>query len=148
MIYTQNTELDNKNKQRSKWMKQYSLDEYGKDWEYVVGLSYRSKMIHNSKCRKCWLKLYEDLHKLDNSVYGFVTDELDDIGIGIHHHLIVGSKLDEKTFTKTISNNWDKRGVNWVERYVRSNSWDYIDYMNKHIGKTKRNIWDVFNNSL
>ena len=105
-------------------------------------------MLHNYKFRKCWLKLYEDLHKLDNSFYGFVADGLDDIGIGIHHHLIVGSKLDEKTFTKTISNNWDKRGVNWVERYVRSNSWDYIDYMNKHIGKTKRNIWDVFNNSL
>ena len=60
MIYTQNTELDNINKQRSKWMKQYSLEEYGKDWEYVVGLSYRSKMLHDSKCRKCWLKLYEE----------------------------------------------------------------------------------------
>ena len=52
-------------------------------------------MLHNYKFRKCWLKLYEDLHKLDNSFYGFVADGLDDIGIGIHHHLIVGSKLDE-----------------------------------------------------
>jgi len=126
-------------------MKEYSLTEKGKDWDYCVSLSYRSKMLHNSKCRKCWLKLYEDLHKLDNSVYGFVVDEM---GISIHHHLIVGSKLDDKTFKKTLSNNWDKRGVNWVDRYVRNNDWDYIDYMNKHIGKTKKNIFDVFSNSL
>ena len=148
MIYTQNTELDNRNRQQSRWMKEYSIENKGKDWDYCVGLSYRSKMLDTFKCRKFWRKLYDDLYKLDNSVYGFVVDELDEMGIGIHHHLIIGSKLDENTFKKTLSNNWDKRGVNWVERYVRNNDWDYIDYMNKHIGKTKRNIFDVFSNSL
>ena len=60
MIYTQSIERDNRNSQQSRWMKEYSLTEKGKDWDYFVGLSYRSKMLHNYKCRKCWLKLYEE----------------------------------------------------------------------------------------
>ena len=46
MIYTQSTELDNVNRQRSKWMKEFSLTEKGKDQDYSIGLSYRSKMLH------------------------------------------------------------------------------------------------------
>ena len=128
-----------------KWMKEYSLTEKGKDWDFCIGLSYRGKILKTHLAKKNWMKLYDDLYKLDESVYGFVVDELDDMGIGIHHHLIVGSELDEPTFKKTVSKNWDKRGVNWVERYVRNSKWDYIDYMCKHIHKTNRNIFEVFN---
>ncbi|MBL6649617.1 MAG: hypothetical protein ISP56_05065 [Flavobacteriaceae bacterium] len=149
MIYT-NTDRDiRKRNGMGKWMKDYSLSEKGKDWDYCIGLSYRSKMLKTQTAKKCWINLYNELHKLDNSVNGFVVDETDEMGIGIHHHLIVGSELDFNTFSKTVSKSWDKRGINWVERYVRNNKWDIVDYMCKHIGKTEKNVFDIFNhNSL
>ena len=149
MIYT-NTEKDiNRRNGIGSWMKNYSLTENGKDWDYCVGLSYRSKMLKTHTAKQCRINLYNELHKLDNSVYGFVVDETDEMGIGIHHHLIVGSELDFNTFSKTVSKSWDKRGINWVERYVRNNKWDIVDYMCKHIGKTENNVFDIFNhNSL
>ena len=43
MIYT-NTEKDiNRRNGMGSWMKNYSLTENGKDWNYCVGLSYRRR---------------------------------------------------------------------------------------------------------
>lgn len=145
MIYT-NTDKDyNYRSGMGKWMKDYSLKEKGRDWDFCVGLSYRSNINQTLTAKKYWMKLYEEIYKVDNSVYGFVVDELDKFGKNIHHHLIVGSELDIVSFSEIVSNNWDKRGVNWVDRYLRSSKWDMIDYMCKHINKTDRNVMDVFN---
>ena len=132
-----------------KWMKDYSLNEKGRDWDYCVGLSYRRRVTKTYNARKYWIKLIKELLKLDNSIYGFIVDETDEMGIGIHHHLILGSELDTYTFSKTISKNWDRIGINWVKRYERDYNWDYIDYMCKHIGKSSKNVLDIFKqNSL
>ena len=144
MIYENTNQNIKVRNSMGKWMKEYSLTEKGKDWDYCVGLTYRSKVIKTETAKKNWISLYKDLNELDNSVYGFVVDELDEIGISIHHHLIIGSELDEITFKKVMENNWNKRGVSWVKKYIRDNSWDYCDYMCKHIHKTNRNVFDIF----
>jgi len=146
MIYT-NTEKDIKRRNgMGSWMKNYSLTENGKDWDYCVGLSYRRREMKTSNGRKNIGRLFNNLYELDDSVNGFVVDELDDIGIGIHHHLIVSSSLSEDIFKKTVQNSWDRKGMNWVDNYDSSR--DYVGYMCKHIGKTNRNVFDVFNKTL
>ena len=144
MIYTNTDKEINHRNGMGEWMKNYSLVEKGKDWDFCVGLSYRSKMLKTQNGKKCWMDLYKQLYKLDNSVYGFVVDETDEMGIGIHHHLIIGSKLDDELFSNTVKSNWNKRGLSDVRRYVRNNKWDMVNYMCKHIGKTDKNVFDVF----
>ena len=89
MIYENTNQNIKVRDSMGKWMKEYSLTEKGKDWDYCVGLTYRSKVIKTETAKKNWISLYKDLNELDNSVYGFVVDELDEIGISIHHHLII-----------------------------------------------------------
>ena len=144
MNYTNTDKEINKRNGMGEWMKNYSLEEKGKDWDFCVGLSYRSKMLKTQNAKKCWMDLYKQLYKLDNSVYGFVVDETDEMGIGIHHHLIIGSKLDDDLFSKTVKSNWNKRGLSDIRRYKRNSKWDIVNYMCKHIGKTNKNVFDVF----
>ena len=83
MIYTNTDKEINHRNGMGEWMKNYSLVEKGKDWDFCVGLSYRSKMLKTQNAKKCWMDLYKQLYKLDNSVYGFVVDETDEMGISI-----------------------------------------------------------------
>ena len=144
MIY-ENTDRDiNYRNGMGNWLKNYSLTEKGKDWDYCVGLSYRSRVRETHIGKRNWDKLYNELYNLDNSVYGFVVDELDDIGIGIHHHLIIGSELDFDLFSKTVESNWKNKGMYDVRRYERRSGWEMCQYMTKHLNKTNRNVLSVF----
>ena len=146
MVYT-NTEIDIKRREgMGDWMKNYSLSENGKDWDYCVGLSYRGYELKTSNGRRNIKLLFKKLYELDNSVNGFVVDEVDNSNIGIHHHLIVSSSIEDLEFKNSVESVWRNRGLSWIERYDRNKG--YVEYMCKHIGKTNRNVFDVFNKTL
>ena len=57
MIYTNTDKEINKRNGMGEWMKNYSLVEKSKDWDFCVGLSYRSKMLKTQNAKKCWSEL-------------------------------------------------------------------------------------------
>ena len=123
-----------------KWIKNYSLENYSKDWNYCLGLSYKNYVISERTCDKNMNELYLKLSDIDINIDGFYVNEFEKNGIGVHHHLIIKSDLDFNGFKRSIERVWNNKGICHIMEYKGSK--DYIFYMVKHIGKTSRNTWN------
>ena len=125
-----------------RWIKNYSMDNYGKDWNYCLGLSYRKYVVSDRMCNKNINELYLKLSNIDIDIDGFCVNEFEKNGIGIHHHLIIKSDLELKDFKNSIEKLWNNKGISHIMEYDGSK--DYVFYMVKHVGKTNRNTWNNF----
>lgn len=122
------------------WVKNYSLDKYGKDWNYCLGLSYRYDM-KNKNWRNNVKGLFNNLYDNDKNIDGFIINEFDNNFSNIHHHLIIKSDLVEKDFIKIIKRNWDKKGLSDLKIYNKN--LDYCNYIFKHYNKLDENEFDM-----
>jgi hypothetical protein len=123
-----------------KWIKNYSIENYGKDWNYCLGLSYKNYVVSERICDMNMKELYFKLQGIDTSIDGFYVNEFEKNGIGVHHHLIIKSDMDLNGIKKNIEKIWGGKGISHIMEYDGSKN--YILYMVKHLGKTNRNKWN------
>ena len=57
MRYTNTEKEVNYRNGMGDWLKNYSFDEKGKDWDYCVGLSYRRKVTQTHIGKRNWVNL-------------------------------------------------------------------------------------------
>lgn len=127
------------------WIRDYSNNNYGKDWNYCLTLSYRYN-VKNMKWRNNVKGLFRNLQIKDNNIDGFISNEYDSNFRNIHHHLIIKSDLIEKDFSKIIRKNWDKNGLSDLKVYYRE--LDYCNYIVKHYNKLDENEFDFIKDLL
>lgn len=123
-----------------KWIKNYSIENYGKDWDYCLGLSYKNYVVSERMCEKNMNDLYFKLKGIDKNIDGFYVNEFEKNGIGVHHHLIIKCDMDLNGLKKNIEKIWGGKGISHIMEYDGLNN--YVFYMVKHLGKTKRNTWN------
>tara|TARA_Y200000002_G_scaffold339363_1_gene309306 strand:+ start:990 stop:1409 length:420 start_codon:yes stop_codon:yes gene_type:complete len=115
-----------------------------KEWDYIVGLSYRND-IRNEKIGRTKVKnLINNLSKYDENIDGVYVNEYDGSFNKIHHHLVVKTNLKEYDFKYRLLQYWKNVGMSEVEKYDSSLGFSY--YMSKHIGKTEINNWGFLSN--
>lgn len=143
-MYTTDKQSDKYREQLGKWMRNYSIENFGEDWDYCIGLSYRYPVVSKRKSYSNMKNFYSKLKKMDKNIQGFVVTEVDKSMVSLHHHLIVKSKLDFDIFKRNISNIWDKKGISWTEPYDGKRK--YVEYMCKHVDKMEENSFDFLTN--
>ena len=127
------------------WIREYSLNKNGKDWDYCLGLSYRYN-VKNMKWRYKIKGLFKDLYQKDKNIDGFIFNEYDSNFYNIHHHLIIKSDLKENEFSKILKRKWDDVGLSDFKKY--NNKLDYCNYIVKHYTKSEENEFDMIINFL
>jgi hypothetical protein len=140
-----NTESDSRYRlELGKFISNYSNQNHNKDWDYIVGLSYKNN-IRNEKIGRRKLKnLYNNLIKYDDSIDGIFVNEYDRCFNKIHHHLVLNSQLKDYDLKYRIIKYWKNIGLSDVEKF--DSSLGYGIYISKHIGKTEINSWDFLSN--
>jgi len=99
-MYTTDKQSDKYREQLGKWMRNYSIENFGEDWDYCIGLSYRYPVVSKRKSYSNMKNFYSKLKKVDKNIQGFVVTEVDKSMVSLHHHLIVKSKLDFDIFKR------------------------------------------------
>lgn len=146
VYYTVNNEIENRNRLMGVWMRDWCKEMYNRDWDFCISLTYKFPIIKSSLGRRNITEYVNQLNKIDNQIDGFVVDELDKNLISIHHHLVLKSDINERELQKITNKVWKNRGINEVKRYDINSEVSYCEYITKHIGKTKRNVWDIITN--
>ena len=141
-MYHRNKQSDLEREKTGEWVRDYSKNNLGGDWDYCVGLSYRFPLQRSEVGFANLRKLYKTLKKHDENIEGFVATEMENGLKSLHHHLIVKSKMNDEIFKRSISSIWDRKGISWVDRYDRKKG-KYTEYMCKHLGKTEHNTLDI-----
>jgi hypothetical protein len=127
------------------FVKDYSINNYGKDWSYCIGLSNKYN-VKNNRWRKNISCLFKNILKLDNSIDGLIFNEYDINYYNIHHHIILKSDLEEEEINKIIKNNWKNKGLSDIKIY--DNNKNYCYYITKHYNKFKENEFELLKNLI
>lgn len=127
------------------FIKNYSINNYGEDWNYCINLSNKYN-VRNNRWRKNVSCLFKNISKLDNKIDGFVLNEYDINYYNIHHHIILKSDLDEEEINKIIKINWKSKGLSEISKY--NNEKDYCYYITKHYNKFKENEFEMVKNLI
>jgi hypothetical protein len=137
--------LDNENNKLSRkvlgdWIKNYSINNYGSEWNYCLGLSYRYN-VKNLKWRNNVKGLIKNLYIKDNNLNGFIFNEYDLNFQNIHHHLIIKSDLIKDEITKIVNKNWNKKGL--FDLMIYDKDLFYCNYITKHYNKYEENEFNL-----
>jgi hypothetical protein len=127
------------------YVKNYSINNYGKDWSYCIGLSNKYD-VRNNKWRNNISYLFKNIKKIDENIDGFIFNEYDVNYSNIHHHIILKSDLKEEDINKVIKKNWKNRGLSEIEKYDEKK--DYCYYISKHYNKMKENEFELILNLI
>ncbi len=127
------------------YVKNYSNINYGKDWNYCIGLSNKYN-VTNNRWRKNVSYLFKNILKLDNKIDGFIFNEYDVNYYNIHHHIILKSDLKEEELIKIINKNWKNKGLSEIVKYDGEK--DYCYYITKHYNKFKENDFELIINLI
>ena len=115
-----------------------------KEWDYIVGLSYRDNIRNEKIGRRKIKNLFNNLSKYDKNIDGVYVNEFDGSFNKIHHHLVIKTDLKEYDFKYRLIQYWKNIGISDVEKYDSNLGFSY--YISKHIGKTEINNWDFLSN--
>ena len=127
-----------------KWVKDYSIKNYNKDWEYILGLSYRKQNGNYKSAIENVKRLYNYLVEVDSSINGFISTESDGVYNSLHHHLVLNSRLDYSVLNNHINMFWGKIGVIKLDNYDSNGNYCY--YMCKHLNKCDFNMLEILSN--
>tara|TARA_R110001599_G_scaffold240684_1_gene440300 strand:+ start:4536 stop:4973 length:438 start_codon:yes stop_codon:yes gene_type:complete len=144
MIYKNVLKDDKYRWDLGEFFKDYSVNNLNKEWDYIVGLSYKLPIKSESVSRKKLKQLYNNLKHYDCNFDGIYVSEFDSSFNRLHHHLIVSSSLSEDDFKHRVVRYWKNIGIVDVGEYDKE--MEYVFYMTKHINKTKFNNWDILSN--
>ena len=145
MIYSENNVMDVRyRKELGKWFNKYSIENFGCDWDYIVGLGYKLNIKSASYYRRKLKNLYEVLKNLDSTIEGIFVNEWDSSFDRLHHHLLIKSNLKEYDFKYMLMKYWKNLGMTDVKKY--NPNMKFSSYMTKHINKTSNNSWDFLSN--
>ena len=123
------------------WIKDYSLENYGSDWKYILGLSYRNVVGNYRSSINSIKKLYHSLVQYDSSIDGFISTEADGGYYNLHHHLVLNSGLEFDRLNNVINKFWGKIGAIDLKRY--DSNGNFCFYMVKHLNKSDFNNLEI-----
>ena len=141
IVYSNNSYDIELRQQYGKWIKDYSLENYGSDWKYILGLSYRNTIRSYKSSISKVKSLYNYLVQYDSSIDGFISTEADGGYNNLHHHLVVNSRLELDSLKNTINRFWGKIGIVDLKKY--DSSGNYCFYMSKHLNKGDFNNLEI-----
>jgi len=127
------------------WIRDYSKNNYGKEWDYCLGLSYRFN-AKNMRWRNSIKGLIRNLYLEDNNLNGFIVNEYDSNFQNIHHHLIIKSDLLESKMQVIVNKNWNNKGLSDLKIYNKEMF--YCNYISKHYNKNEENEFDLILNLI
>ena len=145
-VYGVDKGRDRKNELMGNWLRGWCKEEYNRDWDYCVTLTYKTPLINDWLSRRYLKKYITTLRDRDKDIDGFVVNELDDNMVGLHHHLILKTDIKEFRLRSETNKVWSNKGISDIMRYDVEYEFDFCQYMCKHIGKTYRNSFDVISN--
>ena len=125
----------------SKWIINYSIENYGSDWKYILGLSYRNTKKNYSSCVNNIKRLYKRLVEVDSTIDGFVSTEADGGFSSLHHHLVINCELDYDKLKNEINKYWGKIGI--IDLKLYDSEKNYCYYMCKHLNKCDFNNLEI-----
>lgn len=123
------------------WIKNYSVDNYGDDWKYILGLSYRKTIRNYKSCIDNVKRLYKFLVEVDSTIDGFISTEADGGFNSLHHHLVLNSNIEIDKLNNMINNFWGKIGIIDLKKYEGNGN--YCFYMCKHLNKSDFNNLEI-----
>jgi hypothetical protein len=125
----------------SKWIINYSIENYGVDWKYILGLTYRKTIKNYNSSIKNVKRLYNCLVDVDSTIDGFVSTEADGGFSNLHHHLVINCEIDYDRLKNEINKVWGKIGIIDLKVYDRDRNYCY--YMCKHLNKCDFNNLEI-----
>jgi len=134
----------NINNEMGDFIKNYSINNYGIDYNMKVDLTYRYRIKKESKCRMWIGRLKNYLNKKDVNVSGIFVNEYDSNFSSLHNHLLLYCDKDYYLVEGYIFNFWNKIGSCKIEKY--DSDLDYSYYISKHLNKTENNVFDFIEN--
>ena len=141
IVYSNNSYDIELRQQYGKWIKDYSLENYGSDWKYILGLSYRNTIRSYKSSISKVKNLYNYLVEYDRTIDGFISTESDGVYNNLHHHLVVNSRLELDSLKNTINRFWGKIGIVDLKKY--DSNGNYCFYMSKHLNKGDFNNLEI-----
>ena len=123
-----------------KFINDYSINQYGKDYNVKLDLTYKYPIKHNSVWRKWVGNLKKYMNKNDIFCDGFVISEYDSNYTTLHNHILMYCDTDYYKCESVIFNYWNKLGSLNIEKYDKNLG--YSSYITKHINKTENNDWE------
>lgn len=145
-FYKYDIKLEKKNQQIGLWMKDWCKEMYNEDWNYCISLTYKFPIIKEVVSRRNLREYFRKLYEYDSQLDGFVVNELDNILVSLHHHIILKSKLGMRQLVKLTNKMWNNKGSSFIDRYDVSRELNWCVYMTKHLEKTNRNNWYIISN--
>ena len=127
-----------------KFVNEYSINNYGNDYNMCVDLTYKYPIKNESKCRTFISRLKSYLNKNSVFIDGIFVNEYDSNFSGLHNHLLLYSDSDFSTSKGLIFNYWKNIGLSNINQYDRNGN--YGNYIVKHLNKTENNNWDFIMN--
>lgn len=106
----------------------YSTKQYGRDYDFILGLSYKWIERNWFKCRTYINRLYKNLNN-KGWLDGIYVIEYDKNG-SLHSHSVITTDLDYGSMKNHLNRYWGGRmGVYHLEPYIPNGGMDY--YMSK-----------------
>ena len=124
----------------SNFIENYSIQNYNKDYNVKLDLTYKYPIKHNSVWRKWVGNLKKYMNKNDIFCDGFVISEYDRNISSLHNHILMYCDTDYYKCESVIFNYWNKLGSLNIEKYDKNLG--YSSYITKHINKTENNDWE------
>ena len=127
-----------------KFIKNYSINNNGSDYNLIVDLSYKYKVKYDNVCRKWIGRLKRFLNKKDVFVSGIFVNEYDVNFSSLHNHILMYSDKDYYLVEGYVFNFWKNIGSCNIEKYNSNENYSY--YISKHLNKNVNNSWDFIEN--
>lgn len=122
------------------FIKNYSINNYGREWNYCVNLSNKYN-VKNNKWRNNIKGLLKYISNYDKNLDGFIFNEYDINYTNIHHHIILKSDIKNLDINKYITNYWKKYGMSEIKKYDKN--LNYCHYITKHTNKLDENEFEM-----
>ena len=117
-----------------KFVNEYSVSNYGNDYNMCVDLTYKYPIKNEYKCRTFISRLKSYLNKNSVFIDGIFVNEYDSNFSGLHNHLLLFSDSDYSISKGLIFNYWKNIGLSNINQYDRKGN--YGNYIVKHLNKT------------
>ena len=124
-----------------KFISDYSIKQYGKDYNVKLDLTYRYKNKNDSVWRKWISRLKKYLNKNNVFCDGIVVSEYDYCFSSLHNHLLLYCDTEYYVCESLIFNFWKNIGSMKIEKY--NSGLGYSSYISKHLNKTDNNNWEM-----
>ena len=125
-------------------MENYSIDKYGKDWDYCFGLSFKYGVKDFINCRSLMNSLWKRMSK-ECLVDGIYVMEYGKNG-KINVHGLMVSELSNRKMSNVFKKYWGSNyGVFWLEKFDRDKG-NYDLYMIKDYYKKNLFDYDLISN--